>query len=132
MASIFTRIINGEIPCYKVAENERFIAFLDVRPLTAGHTLVVPKIETDYIFDIDDETLADMMLFAKRVAVAMKEVIECRRIGVAVLGLEVPHAHVHLVPLAKETDLLFTNPRAVVSDEENRRLAKAIGERVKL
>ncbi|MCJ7819925.1 MAG: HIT domain-containing protein, partial [Bacteroidales bacterium] len=122
MASIFTRIINGEIPCYKVAENERFIAFLDVRPLTAGHTLVVPKIETDYIFDIDDETLADMMLFAKRVAVAMKEVIECRRIGVAVLGLEVPHAHVHLVPLAKETDLLFTNPRAVVSDEENRRL----------
>ncbi|MBE0668412.1 MAG: HIT domain-containing protein, partial [Bacteroidales bacterium] len=103
MASIFTRIINGEIPCYKVAENERFIAFLDVRPLTAGHTLVVPKIETDYIFDIDDETLADMMLFAKRVAVAMKEVIECRRIGVAVLGLEVPHAHVHLVPLAKET-----------------------------
>ncbi len=132
MASIFTRIINGEIPCYKVAENERFIAFLDVRPLTAGHTLVVPKRETDYIFDIDDETLADMMLFAKRVAVAMKEVIECRRIGVAVLGLEVPHAHVHLVPLAKETDLLFTNPRAVVSDEENRRLAKAIGERVKL
>jgi histidine triad (HIT) family protein len=132
MASIFTRIINGEIPCYKVAENERFIAFLDVRPLTAGHTLVVPKTETDYIFDLDDETLADMMLFAKRVAVAMKEVIECRRIGVAVLGLEVPHAHVHLVPLAKETDLLFTNPRAVVSDEENRRLAKAIGERVKL
>ena len=132
MASVFTRIINGEIPCYRVAEDDRFIAFLDVRPLVAGHTLVVPKKEIDYIFDLDDSTLADMMLFAKKVAAAMKEVIECRRIGVAVLGLEVPHAHVHLVPLAKETDLLFTNPRAVVSDEENRRLAKAINERVKL
>lgn len=132
MASIFTRIINGEIPCYKVAEDDRFIAFLDVRPLVAGHTLVVPKRETDYIFDLDDKTLADMMLFAKKVALAMKEVIECRRIGVAVLGLEVPHAHVHLVPLHKETDLIFTNPRVVVSDDENKRLAKAIGERVKL
>ncbi|HUW92553.1 MAG TPA: HIT family protein [Bacteroidales bacterium] len=132
MASVFTRIINGEIPCYRVAEDDRFIAFLDVRPLVAGHTLVVPKKEIDYIFDLDDSTLADMMLFAKKVAAAMKEVIECRRIGVAVLGLEVPHAHVHLIPMNKETDLLFTNPRAVVSDEENRRLAKAINERVKL
>lgn len=132
MASVFTRIINGEIPCYRVAEDERFIAFLDVRPLVAGHTLVVPKQETDYIFDLDDHTLADMMLFAKKVAKAMKEVIECRRIAVAVLGLEVPHAHIHLVPMTRETDLLFTNPRAVVSEEENRRLAKAINERVKL
>jgi len=132
MASVFTRIINGEIPCYRVAEDERFIAFLDVRPLVAGHTLVVPKQETDYIFDLDDRTLADMMLFAKKVAKAMKEVIECRRIAVAVLGLEVPHAHIHLVPMTRETDLLFTNPRLVVSEEENRRLAKAIGELVRL
>ncbi len=132
MASVFTRIINGEIPCYRVAEDERFIAFLDVRPLVAGHTLVVPKQETDYIFDLDDNTLADMMLFAKKVAKAMKEVIECRRIAVAVLGLEVPHAHIHLVPMTRETDLLFTNPRVAVSDEENKRLAKAINERVRL
>ena len=132
MASVFTRIINGEIPCYRVAEDERFIAFLDVRPLVAGHTLVVPKQETDYIFDLDDSTLSDMMLFAKKVAKPMKEVIECRRIAVAVLGLEVPHAHIHLVPMTRETDLLFTNPRVVVSDEENRRLAKAINERVRL
>lgn len=132
MASVFTRIINGEIPCYRVAEDERYIAFLDVRPLVAGHTLVVPKQETDYIFDLDDSTLADMILFAKKVAKAMKEVIECRRIAVAVLGLEVPHAHIHLVPMTRETDLVFTNPRVVVSDEENRRLAKAINERVKL
>lgn len=132
MASIFTRIINGEIPCYKVAEDDRFIAFLDVRPLKPGHTLVVPKKEVDYIFDLDEETLADMMVFARRVALAMKEVIDCRRIGVAVLGLEVPHAHVHLVPLTRETDLLFTNPRVSVTEEENRRLAKAISDHVKL
>jgi histidine triad (HIT) family protein len=132
MASIFTRIINGEIPCYKVAEDARFIAFLDVRPLKPGHTLVVPKKEVDYIFDLDEETLADMMVFARRVALAMKEVIDCRRIGVAVLGLEVPHAHVHLVPLTRETDLLFTNPRVSVTEEENRRLAKAISDHVKL
>jgi histidine triad (HIT) family protein len=132
MASIFTRIINGEIPCFKVAEDDRFIAFLDVRPLKPGHTLVVPKKEVDYIFDLDEETLADMMVFARRVALAMKEVIDCRRIGVAVLGLEVPHAHVHLVPLTRETDLLFTNPRVSVTEEENRRLAKAISDHVKL
>lgn len=132
MASIFTRIINGEIPCYKVAENDRFIAFLDVRPLRAGHTLVVPKTETDYIFDLDDSTVADMMVFAKHVAVAMKKVIECNRIGVAVLGLEVPHAHIHLVPLSKETDILFTNPRLSIPGEENERMAKAIAEKVRL
>jgi len=131
MASIFTRIIRGEIPCYKVAEDDRFIAFLDVRPLTPGHTLVVPKQEIDYIFDLDEKTLADMMLFAQRVAKAMKEVVDCKRIGVAVLGMEVPHAHIHLVPLQKETDMLFTNPRAQVSDEENTRLARAIGQRMK-
>jgi histidine triad (HIT) family protein len=132
MASIFTRIINGEIPCYKVAEDDRFMAFLDVRPLRPGHTLVVPKKEVDYIFDLDEETLAGMMVFARKVALAMKEVIDCKRIGVAVLGLEVPHAHIHLIPLTRETDLLFTNPRISVTDEENKRLAKAIGDHVRL
>jgi len=132
MASIFTRIINGEIPCYKVAEDDRFIAFLDVRPLKPGHTLVVPKQEVDYIFDLDEETLAGMMIFARRIALAMKEVIDCKRIGVAVLGLEVPHAHIHLIPLTRETDMLFTNPRVSVTDEENKRLAKAIGDHVRL
>ena len=132
MASIFTRIINGEIPCYKVAEDDRFIAFLDVRPLKPGHTLVVPKREVDYIFDLDEETLAAMMVFARKIAMAMKEVIDCRRIGVAVLGLEVPHAHIHLIPLTRETDMLFTNPRVPVTDEENKRLAKTIGDHVRL
>ncbi len=132
MASIFTRIIKGEIPCYKVSENDKFIAFLDVRPLTAGHTLVVPKQEIDYIFDLDDATLAGMILFAKKIAAAMKEVIDCKRIGVAVLGLEVPHAHIHLVPLKKEQDIIFTNPRVSLTEDEFKRLAKAIGEKVKL
>jgi histidine triad (HIT) family protein len=132
MASIFTRIINGEIPCYKVAEDDRFIAFLDVRPLKPGHTLVIPKQEVDYIFDLDEETVAGMMVFARKIALAMKEVIDCRRIGVAVLGIEVPHAHIHLIPLTRETDMLFTNPRVSVTDEENERLAKAIGDHVRL
>jgi histidine triad (HIT) family protein len=130
MASIFSRIINGEIPCYRVAEDDRFIAFLDVRPLKPGHTLVVPKQEVDYIFDLDEKTLADMMLFAQKVARAMKQVIECKRIGVAVIGLEVPHAHIHLIPLTKETDMLFTNPRVAPLHEENERLAREIGEHI--
>lgn len=128
MASIFTRIINGEIPCFRVAEDDRFIAFLDVRPLKPGHTLVVPKAETDYIFDLDEKTLADMMIFAQKVAKAMKEVIECKRIGVAVIGLEVPHAHIHLVPISRETDMLFTNPRVSPPPEESERLARLIGD----
>ena len=132
MASIFTRIINGEIPCYRVAENDRYIAFLDVRPLKAGHTLVVPKKEVDYIFDMDDEALSGMIICAGKVARAMKEVIECNRIGVAVIGLEVPHAHIHLIPISREGDMLFTNPRVSLSPEENERLAKEIGAHVKL
>ena len=132
MASIFTRIINGEIPCYRVAENDRYIAFLDVRPLKTGHTLVVPKTEVDYIFDMDDEALSGMIIFAGKVARAMKEVIECNRIGVAVIGLEVPHAHIHLIPISREGDMLFTNPRVSLSPEENERLAKEIGAHVKL
>lgn len=131
MASIFTRIINGEIPCFRVAEDDRFIAFLDVRPLKTGHTLVVPKKEIDYIFDLDEETLADMMVFARKVAKAMKEVIECNRIGVAVLGLEVPHAHIHLIPITREKDMLFTNPRVTPSPEESERLARLIAEHVR-
>lgn len=132
MASIFTRIINGEIPCYRIAEDDRFIAFLDVRPLKPGHTLVVPKKEIDYIFDLDEATLAGMMLFAQKVAKAMKEVIECKRIGVAVIGLEVPHAHIHLVPLTRETDLLFTNPRLSLSPEEYESMAKSISDHIRL
>lgn len=132
MASIFTRIINGEIPCYRVAEDDRYIAFLDVRPLKAGHTLVVPKKEVDYIFDLDEEMLAGMMIFAQKVARAMKEVIECNRIGVAVLGLEVPHAHIHLIPITREGDMLFTNPRVSLTKEENEKLAREIGAHVRL
>lgn len=99
MASIFTRIIQGEIPCYKVAENEQFFAFLDINPVAKGHLLVVPKQETDYIFDLNDQLLADLMVYSKKIALAMEKVIECERISVTVLGLEVPHAHVHLIPL---------------------------------
>lgn len=132
MASIFTRIIRGEIPCYKVAEDDRFIAFLDIKPLKAGHTLVVPKQEVDYIFDLDDSTLADLTLFSKKVAEGIKKVVDCKRIGMAVIGLEVPHAHVHLIPLDREMDILFTNPRVVLSEEEYSRLAKAISEQIRL
>ena len=99
MATIFTRIINGEIPCYKIAENDRFFAFLDINPLSKGHTLVVPKHETDYIFNLDDEEIGQMMVFAKQVAKSIEKAIPCKRIAVAVIGLEVPHAHIHLVPI---------------------------------
>jgi len=132
MASVFTRIINGEIPCYRVAEDDRYIAFLDVRPLKAGHTLVVPRHEVDYIFDLDDDTLAGMMIFARKVAKAMKEVIECNRIGIAVIGLEVPHAHIHLIPINREGDMLFTNPRVSLTPQENEALAAKIAEHVRL
>lgn len=132
MASVFTRIINGEIPCYRVAEDDRYIAFLDVRPLKAGHTLVVPRREVDYIFDLDEDTLAGMMIFARKVAKAMKEVIECNRIGIAVIGLEVPHAHIHLIPISREGDMLFTNPRVSLTPQENETLAREIAEHVRL
>ncbi|MCU0356344.1 MAG: HIT family protein [Cyclobacteriaceae bacterium] len=111
MPSIFTRIINREIPGYIVAEDERYIAFLDIMPLTLGHTLVVPKQEVDFIFDLDDDTLAGLHVFAKRVAHAVKKAVPCRRIGVAVIGLEVPHVHVHLVPMNTMDDLNFTRPK---------------------
>ena len=118
MASIFTRIINGEIPCYKVAEDENFIAFLDINPLVEGHTLVVPKIEEDYIFDLDDETLAKMMAFTKKVAAQIKTVTECKRVAIAVLGMEVPHAHMHLIPMNTEGDVDFKKARPEVTKEQ--------------
>jgi histidine triad (HIT) family protein len=117
MASIFTRIINREIPGYIIHENEKFIAFLDINPLVVGHTLVVPKKEVDYIFDLDEATLAEMNVFAKKVAVAIRKAIPCKRIGVAVIGLEVPHTHVHLVPMNETDDLNFTRPKLHPSKE---------------
>ena len=118
MPSIFSKIINGEIPCYKIAENDRFFAFLDINPLSKGHTLVVPKHETDYIFNIDDEELGQMMVFAKQVAQAIEKAIPCKRIGVAVIGLEVPHAHIHLVPITCEGDLDFKKEHLKLTQEE--------------
>ncbi|MCE1154611.1 MAG: HIT family protein [Bacteroidales bacterium] len=124
--TIFSKIINGEIPCYKVAENDRFLAFLDIRPMTQGHTLVVPKVETDYIFDLPDDVLAEMMVFAKQVAVAIKAAVPCKRVGMAVLGMEVPHAHIHLVPLNKESDLSFQKAPVELNREEMAALARLI------
>ena len=126
MASIFSKIIAGEIPGYKVAENDKFYAFLDINPLQRGHTLVVPKQETDYIFDIDDTDLGEMMVFAKHVAQAIKKAIPCKKVGVAVIGLEVPHAHIHLVPMQSEQDMRFSNPKLQLTDEEFRAVAEAI------
>lgn len=124
--TIFSRIIAGEIPCYKVAENDEFFAFLDINPLAWGHTLVVPKQETDYIFDLDDELLGRMAIFAKRVAEGIKAAIPCRKVGMAVLGLEVPHAHIHLVPLQNEGDMDFRMKIANPSAERMAETAAAI------
>ena len=124
--TIFSKIIAGEIPSYKVAENPDFYAFLDIRPLVKGHVLVVPKIETDYLFDLDDKTLGDMMIFSKRVAKAIKNAIPCKRIGLTVIGMEVPHAHIHLVPLTKESDIFFDNPKQIFTSEEFKEIAEAI------
>jgi histidine triad (HIT) family protein len=118
MATIFTRIINGEIPSYKVAEDENYFAFLDINPLKQGHTLVIPKKEIDYIFDLDDQLLAGMILFSKIVASAIKKAYPCNRVGMAVLGLEVPHAHIHLVPMDSMNDINFRNPKLKFSQEE--------------
>lgn len=118
MATIFTKIIQGEIPCYKVAENDKFFAFLDINPLAEGHTLVVPKQEQDYIFDIDDEQLGEMMIFAKEVARKLKIAVKCNRVAVMVLGLEVPHAHIHLIPINSERDVDLRKERPLFSDNE--------------
>ncbi len=126
MSSIFSKIIKGEIPCYKIAEDENYFAFLDINPLQKGHTLIVPKVEVDYIFDLDDEVLAGMIIFAKKVAVALDKAIPSKRVGVAVLGLEVPHAHVHLVPLQSEGDINFSNPKLKYSVDEFNAIADNI------
>ncbi|HJE89239.1 HIT family protein [Rikenella microfusus] len=118
MATIFTKIIRGEIPCYKIAEDENYFAFLDINPLAEGHTLVVPKKEIDYLFDLEDRDLAGMMVFAKKVAARIREAVPCQRIGVAVIGLDVPHAHIHLVPLREGGDLDFSRPKLKLSPEE--------------
>lgn len=126
MATIFSKIIAGEIPSYKVAENDQFYAFLDINPLVKGHTLVVPKREVDYIFDLDDAEVAAMQVFAKHVAQAIRKVIPCKKVGEAVIGLEVPHAHIHLIPMQKESDMLFSNPKLQLTPEEFASVAAAI------
>ena len=126
MASVFTRIVKGEIPCYKVAEDDRYFAFLDINPLAKGHTLVIPKEETDNIFDLDDRTLADMMDFAKRIARKIQANIACKKVAVVVLGLEVPHAHIHLIPINSEKDVDFHREKLQLTPEEFQRIAKTI------
>jgi len=124
--TIFSKIVAGEIPCYKVADNEQFFAFLDINPMTKGHTLVIPKKEIDYIFDLDEQTYSGLMMFAKKVAHALEKSVECKRIGVAVVGLEVPHAHVHLIPIQKEGDMVISNPKLKFSSEEMKEIAQKI------
>jgi len=131
MPSIFTRIIKGEIPSYKIAEDENFFAFLDINPLKEGHTLVVPRKEVDYFFDLEKDLLAEMMVFAQKVALAIEKVVPCKRIGLVVLGLEVPHAHIHLIPIDSEADVRFSNPRVKLGEEEFRDLAEKISSEVR-
>ena len=129
MATIFSRIVAGEIPCHKVAEDEEFFAFLDINPVAKGHTLVIPKAEVDYLFDIDNPKLGRMMAFAKRVARAQEAAIPCKRVGLAVMGLEVPHAHIHLVPITKESDMYFGGKKLSLSQEELAEIAQCIWEK---
>ncbi len=131
MSSIFSKILNGDIPSYTIAEDDRYFAFLDINPLAKGHTLVIPKKEVDYIFDVEDELLADMMVFSKKIARAIEKVVSCKRIGVAVLGLEVPHAHIHLIPINSEADINFSKPKLKLSREEFEELAKKIRKELK-
>ena len=126
MATIFSRIVAGEISSYKVAENDKFYAFLDINPLVKGHTLVIPKQEVDYIFDLSDEDLAEMQVFAKKVAAAIKSAFPCIKVGQAVIGLEVPHAHIHLIPIQKESDMLFSNEKLKLTAEEFKEIAEKI------
>ena len=126
MATIFSRIVAGEIPCHKVAEDEEFFAFLDINPVAKGHTLVIPKQETDYLFDLEDALVGRMMAFAKRVARAQEATIPCKRIGMAVMGLEVPHAHIHLIPITKESDMYFGGDKMTITQEELAEVAALI------
>jgi histidine triad (HIT) family protein len=126
MATLFTRIIKGEIPCYKIAEDENYFAFLDINPLAKGHTLVVPREETDYLFDVSDDSLAGMAVFAKKIARAIGKSVPCKRVGVAVLGLEVPHAHIHLIPINDLSDINFARPKLKLTPEEFETIAEKI------
>ena len=126
MATIFSRIVKGEIPCYKIAEDERFFAFMDINPVAVGHTLVIPKREDDYIFNLEDDEIGAMMVFAKKVAKAIEKAVPCKRIGVAVIGLEVPHAHIHLIPITQEGDLDFKKEHVHMSEEEFLEVQKRI------
>lgn len=126
MATIFTRIINGEIPCHKVAEDDRYLAFLDIQPLVEGHVLVIPKVEVNYIFDIEDELLAGLILFAKRLAPAIQKAVPCKRLGVSVIGLEVPHAHIHLIPMNEVGDMNFSKRKLNPSSDDLAETAAAI------
>jgi histidine triad (HIT) family protein len=126
MSSIFSKIISGEIPCHKVAEDDKHLAFLDITPLAKGHTLVIPKVETDYIFDINDNDLADLIIFSKNVAKLIKSSIPCKKIGVSVIGLEVPHAHIHLLPMNSISDMNFSGPKLQISNEELSEIASQI------
>jgi histidine triad (HIT) family protein len=130
MASIFTKIVNGEIPAWKVAEDENFFAFLDIFPVAKGHTLVIPKKEVDYLFDLDDETYVGLQLFAKKVAIGIQKAIPCKKVGVMVLGLEVPHAHIHLVPMQSEADLLNFSKKLTLSKEEMAEITAAIAKEI--
>jgi len=131
MASIFTKIINGEIPSYKIAEDDNYYSFLDINPLAKGHTLVVPKKEVDYIFDLDDLTLGDMLVFSKKIAKAIEQVVPCKRVGIAVLGLEVPHAHIHLVPINGGNDIDFSKSKLKLAPEEFKDIALKISSAIK-
>ena len=126
MSTIFTKIVRGEIPSYKIYEDEKYYAFLDINPLTMGHTLVIPKEETDYFFDLPDDLISGMMVVARKIAKAIEQVVSCKRVAVVVLGLEVPHAHVHLIPFNRESDIHFTNPKLKLSSEEFEALAEKI------
>lgn len=128
MASLFSRIISGEIPCYKVAEDDNYLAFLDINPLKRGHTLIVPKKEVDYIFDLDDETLQGMILFAKKTALKIRSKIACKRVAMMVMGLEIPHAHIHLIPINDETDVDFRREKIKIAPEEFSDISKTLRE----
>ena len=128
MASIFTKIVNGEIPCYKIAETDSCFAFLDIRPIQKGHCLVIPKREVDYLFDVEDDLLAEMMLFAKKIAKAIEATVDCNRISLGVFGLEVPHAHIHLIPMNQMSDVSFSNTPKELTQEEFQNLAVEIGQ----
>lgn len=132
MASIFTKIVKGEIPSYKIAENDRFFAFLDINPMAKGHVLVIPKVEVDYLFDLEDQALSEMIVFGKQVAKAIEKAIPCQRVGMMVIGMEVPHAHIHLIPINKESDMSLANPRLKLTQDEFRQIADDIASKISL